>query len=70
MIDNKSVIPQNAAQAIMQQVFAGMYEAIAHQVELSKAQLIQMMVSQLEKAFQEYIDTVAKKLDEFTLKSE
>jgi hypothetical protein len=64
---SRDLIPQDSAQVIMRQVFASMCKTLSNRVELSKQQLIQMMLSRLEKAFQEYIDTVdtvVKKLDE------
>ena len=65
---SNELIPQDSAQGIIRQAHEGMHEAIANQTELSKQQLVQMMIFQFNKALQEYIDTTARKLDEFTPK--
>ena len=54
----------NIAQEIIKQVMASMNKALANQVELSKSQLLQMMSTHLSQVFDEYLNTVRKKLDE------
>ncbi len=67
---SNDLIPIDAVKEIIRQVFKGLNEAIANQTELSKQQLVQMMLSHVEKAYQEFVDTTIQKIDEFMPKDE
>ena len=60
------LIPKNNAQEIINQVYAGIREALQTQKQVSEQQLLQLMMANFYKALQEFADTTARKLDELT----
>ena len=60
-------IPSCIANDIVRQVFECMYETISNQAELTKSQLLQMMATYFNKAFNEYLDTLKKRFNEIDL---